>query len=596
MADYRDTEEFSPEQGVNTGEPRQKAPSVITVFTAQFVVITLVFAAAAGLLVAGLLTTLQRNLWKNAREMLEIYDSNITRALNEEIAALIETCSTNPDVSMLAVADDQEKYGHVIRIKNLMTSRISLNSTIDGFYIYAPANGTFIPSYNSGAYNFNEGYLFPAFLRDLLDSHSDGTSIQGLDFSRWFLHRSGEKNYLIRLVRTKRIYAGAWIDLKNIPSFEYFVRTNALVALEDENGELIAGSLAGYQGIPAETTERPKRTKLPDGRTAVVSSSKLSFCDYYITAIIPSGSFVGAMQPVVLFLGLFVLWIIAFFVFVSRLARKMLVLPVDSLDPAIQRLKEGRFDSRVEPANNYQEVVKITDTFNHLIGEIQDLRISVYEKQIATQEFELKALKHQVAPHFLINCLNTIFASSMLPDNQEMTNHIIETLSEHLRYTLADEDTVTLKDELYYLDNYIRLTQYRFPDTLRCEIDTDPALERVRVFPLILLTLTENSIKTGVIMGEPFFIRVRCYAEDEDGRERVILEHTDSGTGLTEEQLVIYNHIFEHPEVTEKGTGIGLYNTAMRLKLIFGEDASIRFENEEGMGLKVTLNIPRTEL
>ena len=59
---------------------------------------------------------------------------------------------------------------------------------------------------------------------------------------------------------------------------------------------------------------------------------------------------------------------------------------------------------------------------------------------------------------------------------------------------------------------------------------------------------------------------------------------------------MIYNHIFEHPEVTEKGTGIGLYNTAMRLRLIFGEDASIRFENEEGMGLKVTLNIPRTEL
>ena len=571
--------------------------SVLRVFTVQFVLITSIFASVAGVLIVGLFTTLRRNLWQNTREMLEVYDQSTSQALNQEIAALIETCSTNPDISLLAVADSEDRYTHIIRIKNLLTSRVSLNSLVDGFYIYATSNEAFIPCYNAGAYNFNEGYLYPAFIRELLSSHSDGISVEGLDTRQWFFYQTdGGKSYFLRLVRTGRIYAGAWIDLSNFPSFEYFDRIHAEVAIQEEGGRVIAGSLDGFDGMPSATAVRPAQTKLPDGRRVIVSSARLSFCDYYITALIPGGSYFDSLRPLFWFLILFLIWLVFFFAFVSRLTRRMLMLPVESLEPAIQKIREGSFDTRVRPLNDYEEVVKITDSFNRMIGEIQDLRISVYEKQLVTQEFELKALKHQVAPHFLINCLNTIFASSMLPDNQEMTNHIIETLSEHLRYTLADEDTVTLKDELYYLENYMKLTQYRFPDTLRYEIDADPALERVRVFPLILLTLTENSIKTGVIMGEPFFIRVKCTAVEEDGRKRVILEHTDSGTGLTEEQLVKYNHIFEHPEVTEKGTGIGLYNTAMRMRLIFGEDAAITFANEEGMGLKVVLDIPRAEL
>ena len=57
-------------------------------------------------------------------------------------------------------------------------------------------------------------------------------------------------------------------------------------------------------------------------------------------------------------------------------------------------------------------------------------------------------------------------------------------------------------------------------------------------------------------------------------------------------RLQKYNNILEQPEVTEKGTGIGLYNTAMRLRLIMGPEAELKFANAEGMGLCVTISFP----
>ena len=174
----------------------------------------------------------------------------------------------------------------------------------------------------------------------------------------------------------------------------------------------------------------------------------------------------------------------------------------------------------------------------------------------------------------------------------EVTNQIVSTLSSHLRYTLSDRDSVPLSEELDYLENYILLTKYRFPNTLSYECEVDPDIRKAQVFPMILLTLTENSIKTGLIMGEPFLIRVKAYKQVENGETFVVLTHTDSGTGLSEEKLEKYNNIFDHPEVTEKGTGIGLYNTAMRLRLIMGANASLTFANEEGMGLCVTIRFP----
>ena len=60
MAEELYGEERNTEPEREAGGTQPKAPSVITVFTAQFVAITAVFAVVAALIFAGLFTSLQQ--------------------------------------------------------------------------------------------------------------------------------------------------------------------------------------------------------------------------------------------------------------------------------------------------------------------------------------------------------------------------------------------------------------------------------------------------------------------------------------------------------------------------------------------------------
>ena len=53
-----------------------------------------------------------------------------------------------------------------------------------------------------------------------------------------------------------------------------------------------------------------------------------------------------------------------------------------------------------------------------------------------------------------------------------------------------------------------------------------------------------------------------------------------------------YTIILDYTEVQKNGYGIGIYNTVMRLRLMFGDMASIFFSNEPGLGARIDIDIP----
>ena len=113
-----------------------------------------------------------------------------------------------------------------------------------------------------------------------------------------------------------------------------------------------------------------------------------------------------------------------------------------------------------------------------------------------------------------------------------------------------------------------------------------------QVFPLLILMLTENSIKANMVMGEPFFIRIEAFSFRKEDTDFVHIIHVDSGTGFDEESLQLYNHILEHPELRKQGNSIGIFNIVKRMKLAMGEGAQIIFSNEQGMGARVDMVFP----
>ncbi|WP_408069819.1 sensor histidine kinase [Butyrivibrio sp. JL13D10] len=581
----------------------ERKHSLLHRFDILFLMSMLIFTTLLAAVTMVIFFNLREFSYHSVQDSLRFYDNRLYVELSQNIMFLIDNCSSDPDIIRLRTTmDSNEEVGCMARIQNRLSTQITPHSVIRGFYLYYPDKEVFLPVYNTANTGTDSGYPFPSFIRKLLQNHlENGGSIAGLPQNWFFLE---DQNCLIRVFRVGGIYGGAWIDLNNLPGFEEFFGNDALLLITDNSGKvLFAGNTLAEDGynkdyskdlkIPVEKSlSGPVSANIPGIGRKIIISFRQSFSDYCFTVLLPQKQFLQAFRSLYFLLILLILWAVIFFISYSRMGRMIIEIPIKSLMAVSRNIRAGNLDTRIIPSNNYDETIQITDAFNKLISEIGDLRISVYEEQLQAREFELKSLKNQVAPHFLINCLNTVFMSAQDQSKLEVTNQIISTLSSHLRYTLSDRDIVPLSEELEYLENYILLTQYRFPETLQYEKEADPDLLDAEVFPMILLTLTENSIKTGLIMGEPFLIRIRATKKIENGVTFVCLEHTDSGSGLSEEKLEKYNHILEHPEVTEKGTGVGLYNTAMRLRLLLGSEAKLTFANAEGMGLCVTICFP----
>ena len=124
------------------------------------------------------------------------------------------------------------------------------------------------------------------------------------------------------------------------------------------------------------------------------------------------------------------------------------------------------------------------------------------KKEIALQkeklEAELKFLRAQTNPHFLVNTLNNIYALSRKKSDD--TADVVMKLSKLLRFMLYESrnDHISITDELRVLTDYIELEKIRYNErlTINFSQSIDDPLQPIG--PLILLPFVENAFKHGV--------------------------------------------------------------------------------------------------
>lgn len=122
---------------------------------------------------------------------------------------------------------------------------------------------------------------------------------------------------------------------------------------------------------------------------------------------------------------------------------------------------------------------------------------------------QFEALKKQLDPHFLFNCMNTL--ASLIDAENEKAQKYLERLSEVYRYVLdiREQSTVTIEQELTFLEAYVYLNEVRFRENLRVNQELMPDVYHHRLPSLSLQLLVENAIKHNVVSREsPLTIRI----------------------------------------------------------------------------------------
>lgn len=135
---------------------------------------------------------------------------------------------------------------------------------------------------------------------------------------------------------------------------------------------------------------------------------------------------------------------------------------------------------------------------------IKFIRIQVVtkerEKKLVTEklEAELKFLRNQTNPHFLMNTLNNIYG--LARKKSDDTAEVVMKLSELLRFMLyeSDEHFISLSDEIKVLEDYLELEKIRYNKRLTVTFSKEIDRDSYMITPLLLLPFVENAFKHGV--------------------------------------------------------------------------------------------------
>lgn len=538
---------------------------------------------------------MQNQMYQTIKGSMDLYNEQTARDLDKTMTFLSEICTKNAEISYLNITDNEwETYEYTIKVKRFL-SLSNLTSQTGGMFLYFDSKNLYIPQINGNARQpYQPAYICSDYLAEMMKECHENGSFDSLDYSQWNIHHVGKNYFLIHLIRKNNIYAGAWINIDTLLShFSSSKDMNASYLFVSNNGiSLNSNEFHDRNFNLQKSLFKPTYLRGDSKQKYLVVTSQPSYCDNYITALIPHKYLVKQLSPVIhIFILLTACLILsAFGLYLVMI--KFFNAPLHILEPAIQSLKEGNFDTTISTDYPFEETQNIIDTINKMISEIQNLKIRIYEDRLSKKELQLQYLKTQIAPHFLINCLNTIFVLSQDHTQVNASEKLIQTLSDHLRYTLSNRTSVPLYEEIRYVNNYIEMTKLRFPNSLISSININPQIEDANVFPLLVLMLTENSIKTNIVMGEVLAIEIRAELINDDQQPKIHITHIDSGTGFDEKSLRIYNQILDHPEIRKNGYSIGIYNIASRLRLTLGANSTILFSNELGKGARIDIIFP----
>lgn len=209
----------------------------------------------------------------------------------------------------------------------------------------------------------------------------------------------------------------------------------------------------------------------------------------------------------------------------------------------------------------------------HYVENMKKTEVEKWKLEAAVKEAELRALKSQMNPHFIFNCLNNI--RGLIVEDPERAQTVVTQLASILRYSLqaGDTETVTLEEELQTVSDYLALEAVRLEERLKIKMDIDPASLKISVPAMLVQTLVENGIKYGV-------------ATLPKGGE-ISLKSQVNSTAL---KIQITNSGQFNDSSNENG--VGLKNSRKRLKLLFGEAASVTVQNASCDSVTAKIEIP----
>ncbi len=288
--------------------------------------------------------------------------------------------------------------------------------------------------------------------------------------------------------------------------------------------------------------------------------------------------------------------------------------PIVQLSKAADEIAHGHFSGKAVVVDGNDEIKVMADAFNqmkkNIVSYIDELNhANLVETQLIEKELqnakmqtllndaELRSLQSQINPHFLFNSLNAGVQLAMM-EGADTTLVFLENLSTLFRCNIRPlNELVGVDDEIHHIRSYCELMKIRFGSKVSYDINLSETVKKQLILPMILQPLVENAFIHGIGKCEEGG-HVSIYVDADDAT--IEFNVTDSGKGMSEDEILrIFNKDSSGTESIQvpkrsHSSGIGAGNVIQRLKLMYGDLATIAIESPGNsvMGTKVKIVMP----
>ena len=274
--------------------------------------------------------------------------------------------------------------------------------------------------------------------------------------------------------------------------------------------------------------------------------------------------------------------------------------PLEVVQKAIENVQTGE-QQKVE-IHGSNEIWTLAKEYNKMVDALHMQRRLVeneHQEKLHLMELkkqaEKKALESQINSHFLFNTMNAINYCAIENEDHEVSS-LIKQLSNILQYTLTTRESVTVGEEIHWLNQYFAIQKYRLKDKFNYEIDFPETYNEWPCCKLFLQPFAENTITHGFEgIDKGGIIKIKGYEESD----KLVISIADNGCGVrpeTAEQINDYFNTSQNFGLPGSGNGIAICNVITRMKMFFGEGFRMRLQTEIGKGTCFTFWLPLPEI
>lgn len=265
---------------------------------------------------------------------------------------------------------------------------------------------------------------------------------------------------------------------------------------------------------------------------------------------------------------------------------------MSKIQKIVNQLKDNQFNTEISHSDtkqllNTKFISDLDKETEQITNILMDAISEQYRNRLAIAEYQMQALQAQIKPHFLYNTLDSI-KWIVMDKKMDEGAWMLNELSRFIRLSFTKgKHIVPLSEEIEHIKAYMGLMQKRFTDKFSILFELDESAMQYTIPKFTLQPFVENALLHGILYctkPDPHIIIRSWTGEDCYG-----IDIEDNGDGMPQEVL---DHILDIRNQKQSEENYGVYNVYERLMIFSNKRCHFHISSKEGLGTCVSIELP----